>query len=573
MSLHYVDLASRGLIMHLRRMIRWGGFACTGGMFICLMWVFKGPLTAMNIYIGGPDNQMGQLYFNNNGPENFLLNPLLFTDPDSIGNGEPYPGYDTLCVDTDPPPNCNSNDFVFLSAYLASDTLGNLLTDCQEGIASQAYLCLTFNKSNASGRRGFYISTSITDGNSSLYYVNQCFDQTFSSSGEFTLCIPDELITFTCGTQLKILDTYFAWGSSNAASNICNRTNGCASPKCDFFEGETTLISPLLANFDYEITCPGVDTIEAVQFTDLTVGGSTNYTYLWDFDDGSTSIEANPVHIYNSTGIYSVELIVSDSIGISDTIVSNVMIDSCSAIFCQISGNLTICEGDSLVLVEDIGWAEEWSWYSPNGFIDSTAQLIAYPTSLSDSGYYKVVVANALGDLDSCQVIVNVITVYVDTISYIGCSGDGYTIMVGDSTFNEANPLGTIILNTANGCDSTFVVNLQYNPQVVVDAGMLPSPACSNIPIELSDLGPSISGGTTTGKWTTMGSGTFDNDGDFGGPLPATVYTPSTTDIDNDQVILTLTSDDPPGSCEPEANPALIIINDLRCSEFPFTGN
>ncbi|MFT6809846.1 MAG: PKD repeat protein [Saprospiraceae bacterium] len=328
----------------------------------------------------------------------------------------------------------------------------------------------------------------------SLYYANQCFDQIFSSSGEFTLCIPDEVVTFSCGTQLKILDTYFARGSSNAASNICNRTIGCACPKCAFFKGESVLVSPLLASFNYEITCPGADTIEEILFTNLTIGASSVYTHLWDFGDGSTSAEANPEHNYNSTGEYNVQLIVSDPIGLSDTIDRYITIDSYSTLFCQINGNLIICEGDNRVLTEDGGWAEEWSWVGTNEFIDSIAKFIIHPVSLSDSGRYKVVVANALGDLASCKVLVTVFEKYMDTISYNGCSGDGYTMMVGDSIFNEANPSGIIIMNTINGYDSTFVVNLQYKPQLVVDAGFLAYPASFNISIGSSDLGASISG-------------------------------------------------------------------------------
>ena len=448
-----------------------------------------------------------------------------------------------------------------------------MLTDCEEGAATIAYLCLTFNKSNASNRRGFYISTSISDGDSSIYTVNQCFDQIFSSSGEFTLCIPDNVVTFTCGTQLNILDTYFAWGSSNAASNICNINSGCASPKCDFFKGESMLISPLVTIFDFNIICSGLDTIEKVKFTNMTVGGSATYTQSWDFGDGTTSTLANPEHIYNAIGTYSVKLIIDDSIGITDSIVKDIMVDSCSTIHCQISGNISICEGDSLLLMEDSGWGQEWSWNGPNGFIDSSAQIIIHPSSLSDSGRYSVVVADDSNVLDSCQVTVTIFEEYVESISHTRCSGDGYSITINDSIFNEANPTGTIVMNSINGCDSTVVIQLQYNPQVLVEAGILEDPACSNTPINLSNLGATINGGINTSQWTTSGSGIINNNGKFNGIELATIYTMSSEDIDDGQVILFLTSDDPNGACDPVLDSTIVMINDLRCSLFPFSGN
>ena len=46
----------------------------------------------------------------------------------------------------------------------------------------------------------------------------------------------------------------------------------------------------------------------SVTFTNLTLAADGNTTYLWDFGDGQTSVEANPVHIYTVYGDYSKEL-------------------------------------------------------------------------------------------------------------------------------------------------------------------------------------------------------------------------------------------------------------------------
>jgi PKD repeat protein len=50
-----------------------------------------------------------------------------------------------------------------------------------------------------------------------------------------------------------------------------------------------------------------------VTFTDLSTGNPTKWA--WDFGDGTTSTEQNPVHIYQQEGVYDVILTVSNSYG------------------------------------------------------------------------------------------------------------------------------------------------------------------------------------------------------------------------------------------------------------------
>jgi len=174
--------------------------------------------------------------------------------------------------------------------------------------------------------------------------------------------------------------------------------------------------------------------------------------------------------------------------------------------------------------------------------------------------------------IDTLSVIVG--ESIVNNINYSGCSGDGYGILVNGVVYNESNPVGVEIMNATTGCDSTINVNLVFNSPVVVEAGMLPYSICSSVSeINLSELGASITGGTDTGIWTSMGDGTFDVGGIFNISGFSSKYTLGPQDIANGEVILTLTSTDPPGPCEPAADAVLIQINDLTCSQFPWAGN
>ena len=42
-------------------------------------------------------------------------------------------------------------------------------------------------------------------------------------------------------------------------------------------------------------------------------------SYLWDFKDGNTSIEANPAHTFTTDGTYEVELTVTDAGGMTNS--------------------------------------------------------------------------------------------------------------------------------------------------------------------------------------------------------------------------------------------------------------
>jgi hypothetical protein len=73
-------------------------------------------------------------------------------------------------------------------------------------------------------------------------------------------------------------------------------------------------INDPLANFSYSTNG------NSVTFTN-TSSSNTNspLNYFWDFGDGNTSVLENPNHSYSSTGIYTVNLIVTDCI-FSDTV-------------------------------------------------------------------------------------------------------------------------------------------------------------------------------------------------------------------------------------------------------------
>jgi len=124
-----------------------------------------------------------------------------------------------------------------------------------------------------------------------------------------------------------------------------------------------------------DTSCNGV-----VPFINKTIGGAT--AYFWDFGDGSTSTEKDPVHEFDVDGSYNVRLIGSNSIG-SDTVtkIAIVTIDRLNA---PIVENDTVClNGDGGLKVNS---TEQLEWYTDITSVPfSTEDSITFINNVQDT--------------------------------------------------------------------------------------------------------------------------------------------------------------------------------------------
>lgn len=101
--------------------------------------------------------------------------------------------------------------------------------------------------------------------------------------------------------------------AGNLPISVTVSENGCTQTVND-----TVDVYPLpVANFTI-LEQSGCEPF-VVPFTDESVTG-TPLSYLWDFGDGSTSTEVNPIHTYQQEGIYDVLLTIISSSGCIDTL-------------------------------------------------------------------------------------------------------------------------------------------------------------------------------------------------------------------------------------------------------------
>lgn len=113
---------------------------------------------------------------------------------------------------------------------------------------------------------------------------------------------------------------YSAAGSYTVTLVAANSA-GSSSP-----EQETVVVSPSAsaptAAFFIAPAAPAA--AQTVVFTDISTGGPTSWSWTFS-DDGSTSVEQFPIHIYSAAGTYQVALTATNALG-SSTVTQSVMV-------------------------------------------------------------------------------------------------------------------------------------------------------------------------------------------------------------------------------------------------------
>ncbi len=100
------------------------------------------------------------------------------------------------------------------------------------------------------------------------------------------------------------------------------------------------LIHPLHASFidTPSLLCQG----KAVTFTNTSV--DSNGSFIWHFGNGASDTSKNTSYTYLNTGVYNVEMIVTDFVPCSDTAYATINVDTISGINMQITDTV-ICQG------------------------------------------------------------------------------------------------------------------------------------------------------------------------------------------------------------------------------------
>ena len=141
----------------------------------------------------------------------------------------------------------------------------------------------------------------------------------------------------------------------------------------------------------------------AVTFTDQSTGSPTSWK--WTFTGGTpdTSSAKNPVVRYNATGVYNVELVVTNSSG-SDTIEKTNYINVTSGPVVNVSPTDTsVCAGNPVTLLAT--GATSYAWLPSAGLNNTTDSVV---TAIADSTITYRVIGSSNGCSDTTSVNVTV---------------------------------------------------------------------------------------------------------------------------------------------------------------------
>jgi PKD repeat protein len=217
---------------------------------------------------------------------------------------------------------------------------------------------------------------------------------TNASNAKYTIRHADGTSTVTVNQQVaagdwNVLGTYnFNRGSYDIT--LSDNANGRVAADAMILEPTDNINNVLQAEFTASVLS-GLTPL-AVQFRDRSLAMKGTAARLWNFGDGTTSVEQNPIHLYISPGVYSVSLRVTDAGGASNTETKSNLIIAGSAT-APLTANFTAATRDgagrSALQFTDYSQATITSWLW--NFGDGKTSTQANPLhTYTDIGTYTV---------------------------------------------------------------------------------------------------------------------------------------------------------------------------------------
>ena len=162
---------------------------------------------------------------------------------------------------------------------------------------------------------------------------------------------------------------------------VLDIVDGTAAPAANFTATPTTGIAPIVTNF-----------------TDRSSGVPTQW--LWDFGDGTSSVEQNPAHNYSNAGTYSVTLTVTNSKGTATTTQSNLVTVAVNPPLLNAKFTGTPTTGVAPLPVQftdgSVGGVTAWAWDFGDG-ATSTEQNPAHTYAANGKYTVKLTVTSPSG--------------------------------------------------------------------------------------------------------------------------------------------------------------------------------
>lgn len=294
--------------------------------------------------------------------------------------------------------------------------------------------------------------------------TEMCFGETTDFTDQSTAVEPITNWNWTFeSTQNSVVQNpthTFSSPGLHAVELVVTSLNGCKDTLVQnvqvYYLPEVGFVSPEPCDY-------GAVFLDTTQVTDTTA-----IAWTWDFGDGNSSTEQNPVHSFNPDGIYDISLTVTTANGCQSTVtVPTLIYPDPTAEFsfnpspAQVEENVQFTDEST----SPNGTIVYWLWDFDNGSVDS----IQNPTqAYDDGGGYEVELL--VIDSEGCRdtVVHQVIVLYgPDAPTAFSPNGDGsndYFMILGGEfeslDFKVYNNWGEIIYQTTDlndlGWDGTY---------------------------------------------------------------------------------------------------------------------
>ncbi|MEM7367083.1 MAG: PKD domain-containing protein [Bacteroidota bacterium] len=277
-----------------------------------------------------------------------------------------------------------------------------------------------------------------------------------------------------------------------------------SQPNVRYSDFSYTLISNFeVENNDYD-QC--VSSPVKFLFTDSTCIGGTSLasniaTWDWDFGNGISSTQSNPIYTYNTPGNYDIQLIVTDVNGCQDSVTKTVVVHPPPTPI--ITSDSVFCPTDSIALM--VSGGVDYVWQPSTGLSNPTiANPLAYPSSTTT---YSVNITDQYGCQNDTSLLFHVFEATVngplvicegDTTS-LGASGGVQYAWSPGGVLNDPtlpNPLAyptttttyQAIVTDIYGCEDTVFQTISVNPRPTITVGP-DTTVCPNEPVTFMATG------------------------------------------------------------------------------------
>ena len=193
-------------------------------------------------------------------------------------------------------------------------------------------------------------------------------------------------------------------------------------------------------------------------------GGFVSIECRYDFTNGGGAHNINEVEFHFGSGNSIYGRYVASYVSNGSTYIpgSEEWAADCNLVTLSYMGNTV---NTSIKLRLTIGILDPASTIMEESCSQSGLEVMVGNTIFNESNPIGTEVLTAGNGCDSLVYVeITFNEVYDEVVNYTGCSGDGYAILVGNTLYNESNPSGIEMLTTQANCDSTITVDLVFHP-------------------------------------------------------------------------------------------------------------